>query len=84
LIIDPNQCKDKNNYYHNFKIQLGVDPGQDPSHELGWSTQVDHSFLPKLNFKKKESKQPCFNKKKFKKITGFLTRVLFQIDWVAG
>jgi hypothetical protein len=27
LIIDPNQYKDKNNYYHNFKIQLKDRPG---------------------------------------------------------
>jgi hypothetical protein len=39
--VDPNQHKDKNCYYHNFKTQLRGQPGQEPGHRLGGSTQVD-------------------------------------------
>ena len=37
------QFKDKNNYYHSFKIKLGGQPGQGQGHGLGGSTWLDPS-----------------------------------------
>jgi len=40
-LIDLDQHKTKNNYYYNFKIRLGVDPGQRLGHGHEESTCVD-------------------------------------------
>jgi hypothetical protein len=34
--VDPGQRKNKNGYYRNFKLDSGVDLGQDSGREWGW------------------------------------------------
>jgi uncharacterized membrane protein len=46
--VDTSQYIDKNNYYHNFKTLLEVDPGQFLSYELGLSTRVDPKSFIKM------------------------------------
>jgi hypothetical protein len=39
--IDLDQHKNKSDYYYNFKIRLGADPGQSLGHESRELTRVD-------------------------------------------